>query len=133
MGDPSALKLYSEDRDRWYLRRPNPYSGCFLMTRKMLQDYREGPQWNYSLNRRNSPWSIRESAASGLLWDPRFGSQSALSHLRMSVVHQMPMHGVFAKGSKAPPSSFHNVSEYKRRLDSCWEQSPGKFSNEWCR
>jgi len=121
--EESAIALYSTSRDRHYLRPFNPYSGCFMMSNLQFKDYLESPMWNYReiWKHKYSPWGVRETAASGLLWAPGFGKETGLTHLKMEVWHQIPMNGV-GKGdpkNRIDPTSFHRVDEYHDKVTEC--------------
>jgi len=121
--DKDSLKLYKTSRDRHYLRPYNPYSGCFLMNKDQFTDFLHSPMWDYHKVRENkfSPWGVRETAASGLLWAPGFGKDAGLTHLKMKVWHQIPMNGVGKGDPKAriDPSRFHRVDEYHDKVSEC--------------
>jgi len=121
--DESAVALYSTSRDRHYLRPFNPYSGCFMMSNLQFKDYLESPMWDYHKiwQHKYSPWGVRETAASGLLWAPGFGKETGLTHLKMRVWHQIPMNGVGKGDPKAriDPSRFHRVDEYHDKVSEC--------------
>jgi len=121
--ETGPMALYKTDRDRHYLRPYNPYSGCFMMSKAQFKDYLDGPMWDYRKIRaaNYSPWGVRETAASGLLWAPGFGKEAGLTHLKMRVWHQIPMNGVTKGDPKAriDPSSFHRVDEFQDKVTEC--------------
>jgi len=121
--DEKNLALYKTSRDRHYLRPFNPYSGCFMMSKLQFMDYLESPMWDYHKvwQHKYSPWGVRETAASGLLWAPGFGKETGLTHLKMRVWHQIPMNGVGKGDPKAriDPSRFHRVDEYHDKVSEC--------------
>jgi len=125
--------FYGADlRDRVFLQPDNPYTACFLMTRSQFRDYVDGVEWNarkkdwqrpsYSLGGKKQVWGTREQAAGGLLWDPRFGPEKALTHLRIPVVHLLPLTSV----SNRTDNQYHHVVqpvEYERKVDHCWKNA----------
>jgi len=121
--DDDTIALYKTDRDRYYLRPYNPYSGCFMMNKAQFKAYLNSPMWDYHKIREAnySPWGVRETAASGLLWAPEFGKEAGLTHLKMRVWHQIPMNGVGRGDPKAriDPSRFHRVDEYHDKVSEC--------------
>jgi hypothetical protein len=121
--ETGPMALYKTDRDRHYLRPYNPYSGCFMMSKAQFKAYLDGPMWDYRKIRaaNYSPWGVRETAASGLLWAPGFGKEAGLTHLKMRVWHQIPMNGVSKGDPKAriDPSRFHRVDEFQDKVTEC--------------
>lgn len=125
-------ELDENPRDRVYIRPGNPYAGCWMMTRAQFAVYMEGSEWNYTRSHyEQKAFMPFEGSMWGLLADPRyepekkaqapgvtnpeFRATRALTHLRMPVYHQFPMHG----------SEFHTntfTDAYFRRLvDDCVE------------
>merc|ERR1739848_642075 len=83
--------FYGNSTDQWYLQPANPYSASMMMTASQFAAYLVGPMWDYVSACRRSPWGVGETAASGLIWDPRYGQSASVTHLKMRVVHLSPM------------------------------------------
>lgn len=117
-----AEELYTDKEDRVYLRSTNPYSATWLMNTALWEEYVNGPQSNFTTwtpvpkeNRaslaqvdtaehvpRDTGLGIREMAASGLTYDPRYGSKKQLTHIKMKVYHASEDHHVTDELSNCP-------------------------------
>lgn len=110
--NPERQGLYTNATDRIYLQPLNPYTAGFIMNRAQFLAYVSGPMWSYSTAMKYSPWGMGETAASGLIWDPRYGKESVLTHMRMPVLHLFPITG--SKGRR-----METLSLWWTRVDSC--------------
>lgn len=92
-----------------YIKPKNPYSACFLMSKEQFAEYIDGAQSDFktahdlhdrplAFNDKAFPeiradglplwhWNRREMAASGLIWDFRYGSSAVLTHVQLRVHH----------------------------------------------
>eukprot|EP00747_Dinoflagellata_sp_TGD_P193959 gnl/TRDRNA2_/TRDRNA2_60804_c0_seq1.p1 gnl/TRDRNA2_/TRDRNA2_60804_c0~~gnl/TRDRNA2_/TRDRNA2_60804_c0_seq1.p1 ORF type:complete len:379 (-),score=29.75 gnl/TRDRNA2_/TRDRNA2_60804_c0_seq1:123-1259(-) len=92
-----AKALYDNLWERVYLKPDNPFAACWLMTRAQFQDYLASDEWNPRRKNMSRPYliveqktagmSVRSQASGGLVWDPHFGPDTVLTHLKMPVVH----------------------------------------------
>lgn len=93
-----ATNEYTTSKDAIFLQPFNPYSASFMMTKSQFSAYSAGPMWDYSRAFSFSPWGLGETAASGLIWDPKIGGKNkTVTHLNMQVRHLFPIHGTEGK------------------------------------